>query len=95
MDWIELWWFQPSLPSGNLLEKLERCGFFDDDITTSIIFLTVHDAVLHIFIKKNLHSIYKYRESKEEIKETKFDAMKTPRKDSKANDYSVAIGSQL
>ncbi|XP_073479653.1 chloride anion exchanger-like [Aquarana catesbeiana] len=74
----------------NLLEKLERCGFFDDDITTSIIFLTVHDAVLHIFIKKNLHSIYKYRESKEEIKETKFDAMKTPRKDSKANDYSVS-----
>ncbi|PIO28483.1 hypothetical protein AB205_0042260, partial [Aquarana catesbeiana] len=72
----------------NLLEKLERCGFFDDDITTSIIFLTVHDAVLHIFIKKNLHSIYKYRESKEEIKETKFDAMQTPRKDSKANDYS-------
>ncbi|XP_077328503.1 chloride anion exchanger-like [Lithobates pipiens] len=79
----------------NLLEKLERCGFFDDDITTSIIFVTVHDAVLHIFIKKNLQSIYKYRESKEEIKETKFDAMNTPNKDSKANDYSVAIGSQL
>eukprot|EP00079_Xenopus_tropicalis_P034034 XP_017947805.1 PREDICTED: chloride anion exchanger-like [Xenopus tropicalis] len=37
----------------NLLEKLERCGFFDDEITTSIIFLSIHDAVLHILAKKD------------------------------------------
>ncbi|XP_072257743.1 chloride anion exchanger-like isoform X2 [Pyxicephalus adspersus] len=74
----------------NLLEKLERCGFFDDDVTTSMIFLSVHDAVLHILTKKNLDSISKYKEYKEEIKETKFDATKTPDTDTKANVYSVS-----
>ncbi|XP_043943225.1 chloride anion exchanger-like [Protopterus annectens] len=34
-----------------LLEKLERCQFFDDEITNSIFFLTAHDAVLNILEK--------------------------------------------
>ncbi|XP_056429603.1 chloride anion exchanger-like [Hyla sarda] len=57
----------------NLLEKLVRCAFFDDDITTSMIFLTIHDAVLYVLEKKNLDSIAKLKETKEEVKETKFD----------------------
>ncbi|XP_032895257.1 chloride anion exchanger [Amblyraja radiata] len=38
---------------GLLLEKLERCGFFDDEITPEIFFLTIHDAVLCILEKHN------------------------------------------
>ncbi|KAK3544683.1 hypothetical protein QTP86_026152 [Hemibagrus guttatus] len=36
-----------------IIEKLKNCEFFDDEITTSIFFLTLHDAMLHIL---NLHS---------------------------------------
>ncbi|XP_063783146.1 chloride anion exchanger-like [Pseudophryne corroboree] len=57
----------------NVLDKLERCGFFDDDVTTSMIFLTIHDAVLHILVKKNMDSLAKLKEAKEEVKETRFD----------------------
>ncbi|KAG7456245.1 hypothetical protein MATL_G00249710 [Megalops atlanticus] len=31
-----------------ILEKLQSCQFFDDEIKTSIFFLTLHDAMLHI-----------------------------------------------
>ncbi|XP_053575734.1 chloride anion exchanger [Bombina bombina] len=31
-----------------LFEKLKKCKFFDDDINTSMFFLSVHDAVLHV-----------------------------------------------
>ncbi|XP_061107819.1 chloride anion exchanger-like [Conger conger] len=34
-----------------ILEKLHSCKFFDDEIKTSIFFLTLHDAVLHILEK--------------------------------------------
>ncbi|XP_054844569.1 chloride anion exchanger [Eublepharis macularius] len=37
-----------------LLDKLERYGFFDDEIKPSIFFLTVHDAVLFILVKKDI-----------------------------------------
>ncbi|XP_053112187.1 chloride anion exchanger [Hemicordylus capensis] len=37
-----------------LLDKLERCGFFDDEIKPSIFFLTIHDAVLYILVKKDI-----------------------------------------
>uniref|UniRef100_A0AAR2JAK8 STAS domain-containing protein n=1 Tax=Pygocentrus nattereri TaxID=42514 RepID=A0AAR2JAK8_PYGNA len=36
-----------------IIEKLKSCKFFDDEIKTSIFFLTLHDAILHI-----LHSIH-------------------------------------
>ncbi|XP_004439341.1 PREDICTED: pendrin [Ceratotherium simum simum] len=32
----------------HVTEKLEKCGFFDDNIRKDIFFLTVHDAVLHV-----------------------------------------------
>ncbi|KAM9215993.1 pendrin [Dugong dugon] len=32
----------------HVIEKLERCGFFDDNIRKDIFFLTVHDAVLYL-----------------------------------------------
>ncbi|XP_070610797.1 chloride anion exchanger [Erythrolamprus reginae] len=35
-----------------LLEKLQRCGFFDEEIKPSIFFLTIHDALLYILMKK-------------------------------------------
>uniref|UniRef100_A0AAR2KRW2 STAS domain-containing protein n=1 Tax=Pygocentrus nattereri TaxID=42514 RepID=A0AAR2KRW2_PYGNA len=31
-----------------IIEKLKSCKFFDDEIKTSIFFLTLHDAILHI-----------------------------------------------
>ncbi|KAM4676729.1 chloride anion exchanger-like [Discoglossus pictus] len=31
-----------------VFEKLARCKFFDDEIKTSMFFLTVHDALLHV-----------------------------------------------
>ncbi|XP_044534980.1 chloride anion exchanger [Gracilinanus agilis] len=37
----------------DFVEKLECCGFFDQEVTSSIFFLTIHDAVLHIWMKKN------------------------------------------
>ncbi|XP_013918400.1 PREDICTED: chloride anion exchanger [Thamnophis sirtalis] len=36
-----------------LLEKLQRCGFFDEEIKPSIFFLTIHDAILYILMKKD------------------------------------------
>ncbi|KAG7320374.1 hypothetical protein KOW79_016227, partial [Hemibagrus wyckioides] len=36
-----------------IIEKLKSCKFFDDEITTSIFFLTLHDAMLHIL---NVHT---------------------------------------
>uniref|UniRef100_A0A8B9VRK2 Solute carrier family 26 member 3 n=1 Tax=Anas zonorhyncha TaxID=75864 RepID=A0A8B9VRK2_9AVES len=35
------------------LEKLERCEFFDEEIKPSMFFLSIHDAVLHILLKKD------------------------------------------
>ncbi|XP_049570869.1 pendrin isoform X2 [Orcinus orca] len=32
----------------HVIEKLEKCGFFNDNIRKDIFFLTVHDAVLHL-----------------------------------------------
>ncbi|XP_068128787.1 chloride anion exchanger-like [Hyperolius riggenbachi] len=75
----------------NLLEKLERCGFFDEQITTSVIFLTIHDAMLHILVKRNHYNISKYSEIKEEVKETKFDA--TRDYGMKDTENTVSIGS--
>ncbi|XP_061496354.1 chloride anion exchanger [Rhineura floridana] len=40
-----------------LLDKLERCGFFDDEIKPSIFFLTIHDAVLYILLKKDRSNV--------------------------------------
>ncbi|XP_035405205.2 chloride anion exchanger [Cygnus atratus] len=38
------------------LEKLERCAFFDEEIKPSMFFLSIHDAVLHILLKKDIAS---------------------------------------
>ncbi|XP_029019305.1 chloride anion exchanger-like [Betta splendens] len=44
----------------NILEKLHGCMFFDDEIQTSVFFLTVHDAMLHALDKhaENKHQRY-------------------------------------
>ncbi|KAM4748901.1 chloride anion exchanger-like [Rhinophrynus dorsalis] len=52
----------------DLIDKLEHCGFFDDDIQTSILFLTVHDAVLHILAKKGMG----YCNEEKTIKDTNY-----------------------
>uniref|UniRef100_A0A8C6K2G3 SLC26A/SulP transporter domain-containing protein n=1 Tax=Melopsittacus undulatus TaxID=13146 RepID=A0A8C6K2G3_MELUD len=44
------------LTGEGLLEKLERCAFFDEEIKPSMFFLTIHDAVLHILLKKDIDS---------------------------------------
>nr|XP_028603001.1 chloride anion exchanger [Podarcis muralis] len=49
-----------------VLDKLERCGFFDDEIKPSMFFLTIHDAVLYILLKKDLElSAPKYKPNME------------------------------
>ncbi|XP_043943072.1 chloride anion exchanger-like [Protopterus annectens] len=45
----------------NILEKLERCNFFDDEIKTSMFFLTVHDAVLYILSKHDPSTATNYK----------------------------------
>ncbi|XP_077194300.1 chloride anion exchanger [Paroedura picta] len=37
-----------------LLDKLERCAFFDDEVKPSMFFLTIHDAVLFILVKRDM-----------------------------------------
>ncbi|CAO2586065.1 Chloride anion exchanger [Lemmus lemmus] len=54
----------------DFIDKLARCAFFDDEVTDSIFFLTIHDAVLHILMKKD-YSTSKFNPSQE--KEMKFD----------------------
>ncbi|KAF3819024.1 hypothetical protein GH733_013174, partial [Mirounga leonina] len=48
----------------HVIEKLEKCGFFNDNIRKDIFFLTVHDAVLH------LQNQVKSREGQDSILET-------------------------
>ncbi|KAF4020068.1 hypothetical protein G4228_011878 [Cervus hanglu yarkandensis] len=54
----------------DFIEKLTRCEFFDDEVKDSIFFLTIHDAVLHILMKKD-YSTSKFNPSQEV--EAKFD----------------------
>ncbi|KAM5236423.1 chloride anion exchanger-like [Ctenodactylus gundi] len=54
----------------DLIEKLTRCQFFDAEVKDSMFFLTIHDAVLHIVMKKN-YSTSKLSSSQE--KDMRFD----------------------
>uniref|UniRef100_A0A8D2QBV5 Solute carrier family 26 member 3 n=1 Tax=Zonotrichia albicollis TaxID=44394 RepID=A0A8D2QBV5_ZONAL len=45
-----------------LLDKLERSAFFDEEIKPSMFFLTIHDAVLHILLKKDIANSPKLKE---------------------------------
>ncbi|KAM4748900.1 chloride anion exchanger-like [Rhinophrynus dorsalis] len=47
-----------------VLEKLKRSKFFDDDIKTSMFFVTIHDAVLHVLEKKGLKNALKSNTAK-------------------------------
>ncbi|XP_062956728.1 chloride anion exchanger [Cynocephalus volans] len=52
----------------DFIEKLAQCEFFDDEIKDSMFFLTIHDAVLHILMKKD-YNTSKFNSSQEkEIK---------------------------
>lgn len=51
-----------SLSSDDFIEKLARCEFFDDEVKDSIFFLTIHDAVLHIWMKKD-YGVSKFNSS--------------------------------
>uniref|UniRef100_A0A8C3DZG4 Solute carrier family 26 member 3 n=1 Tax=Corvus moneduloides TaxID=1196302 RepID=A0A8C3DZG4_CORMO len=53
---------------GGLLDKLERSAFFDEEIKPSMFFLTIHDAVLHILLKKDIASSPKLKLSEEKQK---------------------------
>lgn len=39
-----------------ILEKLHSCKFFDDEVKSSMFFLTLHDAMLHILEKHPVNS---------------------------------------
>ncbi|XP_062437872.1 chloride anion exchanger [Rhea pennata] len=47
------------------LDKLERSTFFDEEIKPSMFFLTIHDAVLHILLKKDIASSPKLKTTEE------------------------------
>ncbi|XP_071590010.1 chloride anion exchanger [Heliangelus exortis] len=47
------------------MEKLERCEFFDEEIKPSMFFLTIHDAVLHILLKKDIANSPKLKPAEE------------------------------
>ncbi|XP_075064922.1 chloride anion exchanger-like [Mixophyes fleayi] len=49
----------------SVLEKLKRSSFFDDDIKTSMFFLTIHDAVLHVLEKNGMQYALKSGLNKE------------------------------
>ncbi|XP_073475776.1 chloride anion exchanger-like [Aquarana catesbeiana] len=51
----------------SVMEKLKRSSFFDDDIKTSMFFLTVHDAVLYVLEKKGLKHALTRETSKENV----------------------------
>ncbi|XP_051974709.1 solute carrier family 26 member 3, tandem duplicate 2 [Xyrauchen texanus] len=40
-----------------IIEKLRKCQFFDDEIKTSIFFLTIHDAMLYIYESHPLRTV--------------------------------------
>uniref|UniRef100_A0A8C6ZZY1 Solute carrier family 26 member 3 n=1 Tax=Nothoprocta perdicaria TaxID=30464 RepID=A0A8C6ZZY1_NOTPE len=50
-------------PEG-FLDKLERSAFFDEEIKPTMFFLTIHDAVLHILLKKDIASSPKLKPTK-------------------------------
>lgn len=52
--------------SDDFIDKLVRCAFFDDEVTDSIFFLTIHDAVLHILMKKD-YSTSKFNPSQVQV----------------------------
>ena len=52
----------PFLSLDDFIEKLVQCEFFDDEVKDSIFFLTIHDAVLHILMKKD-YSASKFNSS--------------------------------
>ncbi|XP_063998558.1 chloride anion exchanger [Pogoniulus pusillus] len=47
------------------LDKLERCEFFGEEIKPSMFFLTIHDAILHILLKKDTASSPKLKVTEE------------------------------
>lgn len=53
-----------ALLQDDVLEKMEQCGFFDDNIRKDRFFLTVHDAILH------LQNQVKSREGQDSLLET-------------------------
>ncbi|KAK2495602.1 hypothetical protein MC885_017801 [Smutsia gigantea] len=54
----------------DFIEKLVQCEFFDDEVKDSIFFLTIHDAILQILMKKD-DSTSKFNSS--QGKDAKFD----------------------
>lgn len=39
------------LPSAYILQKLNDCSFFDNEVQFSMFYLTLHDAMLHVLDK--------------------------------------------
>lgn len=62
-------------PAEGFLEKLERCAFFDEEIKPSMFFLTIHDAVLHILLKKDIASSPKLKLAEVTLQFSSFSAL--------------------
>ncbi|XP_064418001.1 chloride anion exchanger [Latimeria chalumnae] len=48
----------------SVIEKLERCQFFDEEVKNSMFFLTIHDAVLYILEKHDPENIPNFKPPK-------------------------------
>ncbi|KAM4676734.1 chloride anion exchanger-like [Discoglossus pictus] len=79
----------------NLLEKLERCAFFDDNITADMLFLSIHDAVLHIIAKRDLISMAKLKTEKIQEKQTRFNGSDNANMSLRNRETAVTMASQL
>ncbi|XP_012601519.2 chloride anion exchanger [Microcebus murinus] len=55
----------------DFIEKLTRCQFFDDEVQSSMFFLTIHDAILHILMKKD-YSTSKFNSIQEKEMQSDF-----------------------
>ncbi|XP_032912756.1 chloride anion exchanger isoform X2 [Catharus ustulatus] len=72
-----------------LLDKLERSAFFDEEIKPSMFFLTIHDAVLHILLKKDIASSPKLKLAEEKGRSS--DCVDIPRNGLRSRECTVRL----
>nr|XP_030147860.3 chloride anion exchanger isoform X4 [Taeniopygia guttata] len=70
-----------------LLDKLERSAFFDEEIKPSMFFLTIHDAVLHILLKKDIANSPKLKLAEEKGRSS--DCVITPRNGLRSRECTI------
>ncbi|KAJ1161357.1 hypothetical protein NDU88_001844 [Pleurodeles waltl] len=73
----------------DLQEKLQRSAFFDEEVTTDIFFLTIHDAVLHILMKREMACPPQYSSIKEKDKNLYDEVVEFPNGNLRSREHTV------